>query len=102
LESVTAGVPVVAWPLCFDQRLNARRLVKLSMAVMVSGTGLIPDRLVPAEEIASTLQTIAWSDPRYKEAAGTLKTKIETAIYTSGGSSATACQNLIQHIANIS
>jgi hypothetical protein len=83
-----------------DQRLNARRLAHLSMAIVVSGTGLNPDRLVPAEEIASSLQTLAWSDPRYKEAAGTWKTKIETAI-NSGGNSTTACQNLIQQITNI-
>lgn len=58
LESISQGVPMIAWPLFAEQHLNASILLKAGIAKLVNGTKKIGDdygRLVPSQEILETL-----------------------------------------------
>ncbi|OQV15787.1 putative Cinnamate beta-D-glucosyltransferase [Hypsibius exemplaris] len=98
MESVSAGVPVVAWPMFADQKLNAEWLAKQSTAVMVEGTGLKPKRLVLADEIEGIISDVGWNggarDSACRIAAQSWSSKLGKAT-GSGGSSDIAFRELI-------
>jgi len=98
LESVFCGMPVVAWPMFADQKINAEWLVQRDIAVIVEGTGIMPKRIVPAEEIASTLLHVGWNrdstKTSYRQAAEMWRDRVNGANRT-GGSSVTELQDLM-------
>ncbi|OQV22739.1 putative UDP-glycosyltransferase 72D1 [Hypsibius exemplaris] len=58
LETLTYGVPVVAWPMFADQLINAEWLEEEGVGKLIHGTGLMRQRIVPGEEIASVLREV--------------------------------------------
>jgi UDP:flavonoid glycosyltransferase YjiC (YdhE family) len=64
LESVMAGVPMVAWPLYAEQRMN-RVFLEEEMGLAVAVEGYDKDDLVvEADEVASKVRWIMDSDGR--------------------------------------
>ena len=55
LESMYSGVPILAWPMFADQKVNASSLVGKHLAVMVEDTSVTSTRVVSAAEIAGLL-----------------------------------------------
>ena len=45
-----------------DQRINALALVRKQLAVLVDGTGIKAERIVPAKEIVALLEQITGRD----------------------------------------
>lgn len=102
LESLTNGVPIIAWPLYAEQRMNAALLVEeLGMAVK---TTVSPrkNQLVGREEIASLVRKVILVDQngksnhvryRVKE----VKVSAEKAL-CQGGSSYTALSHVVKII----
>jgi UDP-glucoronosyl and UDP-glucosyl transferase len=62
IESLACGVPVVAWPMFADQKLNALELVKKGSGLLIEGTGMVSKRLIPAEEIKEAVLGAAGFD----------------------------------------
>ena len=99
LESLAVGVPVVAWPMFADQKLNAEWLVQRGTAVMIEGTGLKPERVIPREEIAAVVRSVGWNvngsgDTPLRQVA--LRWKVKLAEVTGpGGSAELALQKII-------
>jgi hypothetical protein len=68
LETLSNGIPVVAWPMFGDQHPNAGFLAKDGLAIQIPGTGLKSDRLVPPEELTNAiLQVGGWSSNDAKD-----------------------------------
>jgi hypothetical protein len=62
LEAIMAGVPMVAWPLYAEQRLN-RVFLEKEMQLAVAVAGYDSDKgLVPAEEVAAKVRWIMDSE----------------------------------------
>ena len=61
LETVSSGVPVVAWPMMDDQKMDAEWLESHSMAITIKGTGLHSKRLVPAVEISDAIRLVGFN-----------------------------------------
>ncbi|OWA53922.1 putative UDP-glycosyltransferase 84A1 [Hypsibius exemplaris] len=102
LESLAAGLPVLAWPMFADQKVNAELLVERSTALMVEGTGLKPKRVVPAEEIARLLRRIGGeqtTDTIFRAAAREWKFILDAAL-AAGGSSEKAFRAVIEFADN--
>ncbi|OWA53923.1 putative Cis-zeatin O-glucosyltransferase 2 [Hypsibius exemplaris] len=102
LESLAAGLPVLAWPMFADQKINAEWLVQRSTALMVEGTGLKPKRVVPAEEIAILLKRIGGeqtTDTIFRAAAQEWKFILDAALAV-GGSSQKAFRSIIEFADN--
>ena len=59
LEALTAGVPVVGWPLFAEQKINAMWFCDNGVGELIEGTGLQRQRLVPAAEIAEVIGKVA-------------------------------------------
>lgn len=57
LESITSGVPMIAWPLYAEQRMNAA-LLREELGVAVGPEALPPNSLVGREEIAKMVRKI--------------------------------------------
>jgi len=100
LESLTNGVPIIAWPLYAEQRMNAALLVEeLGMAVK---TTVSPRKnMVGREEIASLLRKVILVDHNGKsnhvrERVKEVRVSAEKAL-CQGGSSYTA----LSHVAKI-
>ena len=98
-ESLTAGVPVVAWPMFGDQKINAEWLTQRSTASFVEGTGIKPTRVVPAKEIEDVMRRVGWTpdgltNTTFRTAAQTWSAKMQKAI-SPEGSSHVAFQELI-------
>jgi len=55
LETVSSGVPVLAWPLFAEQRMNAVKLVHVGLALRVSAR---EDGVVPREEVAAVTREL--------------------------------------------
>ncbi|OQV15786.1 putative UDP-glycosyltransferase 84A1 [Hypsibius exemplaris] len=98
MESLAAGIPVVAWPMFGDQKINAEWLVQRSTAVMVDGTGLKSKRLVLADEIVKKILNVGWNgasaDSVCRRAAHAWSSKLEKAT-SPGGSSDIAFRELV-------
>ncbi|XP_055356955.1 uncharacterized protein LOC129602037 isoform X2 [Paramacrobiotus metropolitanus] len=62
LESVSFGVPIVAWPMFGDQHVNAALVEQRQIGIKVKGTGTKNPTAVPAEEIARAIATVAGWD----------------------------------------
>lgn len=93
LESLSSGVPLIAWPMFADQLTNAQWLEKLRLAFFISGTGMKPKRVVPAKEITEAIAEVAGfgadashGDNRYMCAAQLWKREIEDAWSVDGSS----------------
>ncbi|XP_055352752.1 uncharacterized protein LOC129598741 [Paramacrobiotus metropolitanus] len=85
LESMSAGVPIVAWPLFADQRSNARMLVKRGAAIMMEGTNILFKRLVPTREIEKAIEAVL-SEPAYRNSMDVFRGEITDALSESGSS----------------
>lgn len=59
LETLSCGVPVVAWTVFTDQLLNGEWLDRFAMGKLIRGTGYVTERYVAAEEIAAVLGEVA-------------------------------------------
>ncbi|OQV15785.1 putative UDP-glycosyltransferase 84A1 [Hypsibius exemplaris] len=98
MESLAAGIPVVAWPMFGDQKINAEWLVQRSTAVMVDGTGLKPKRVVLADELARIIMAVGWNgtsnDSVCRSFAEAWRFKLATAT-SPGGSSDIAFRELV-------
>ncbi|OQV15783.1 putative UDP-glycosyltransferase 84A1 [Hypsibius exemplaris] len=98
MESLAAGIPVVAWPMFGDQKINAEWLVQRSTAVMVDGTGLKPKRVVLADELAQIILAVGWNgtsnDSVCRSFAQAWRFKLATAT-SPGGSSDIAFRELV-------
>lgn len=100
LESLYAGVPLVAWPMFADQLFTAEWLEKHSVGVWIRGTGMKPDRVVPAEEVSVAVRKVAaWetesgSGSKYLKNAAHWQDEIQKAM-APGGSSRREFDSLI-------
>ena len=93
LETVMAGVPVVAWPMMDDQKVNAEWLESRSMAVIIEGTGLKAVRIVPTAEILDAICRVGFSGmgpnrsvTPYREAVKAWSRKLQDATCPGGSS----------------
>jgi hypothetical protein len=97
LESLTAGVPIVAWPIFADQLLNADWLVDHGVALKISDTGAglpgmgMKPKTIPADEIANAVAKVAGlradnAGEKYAEAAQHWKAEIQKALSPTGSS----------------
>ncbi|KAL2898678.1 hypothetical protein RDABS01_040460 [Bienertia sinuspersici] len=69
MEAAQRGVPLLAWPLHGDQRVNARVVEKAGLGVWERSWGWIGERLVKSEEIALKIQEMMTSEKLKKSAA---------------------------------
>lgn len=99
LESLTYGIPVVAWPMFGDQHENAPLLERLGTALLIPGTNMRYTRIVSADEISQAILKVGgWNatgaKEDYWEKALEMRQYIATAA-ARGGSSHTAMQNFL-------
>lgn len=91
LESLSAGVPMVAYPMFADQLINAEWLVEHGIAVLIPGTGKRRGRTVPANEISAAISKVARSaiggNNEFLEAAKHWAREAELALSMEGSSS---------------
>jgi UDP-glucosyltransferase 85A len=59
LEALFGGVPVVAWPMFSDQKMNAKWLVQKGVGLMLKGTGYNAQRVVANEEVSLVIREVA-------------------------------------------
>ncbi|XP_055356956.1 uncharacterized protein LOC129602038 [Paramacrobiotus metropolitanus] len=59
LETVSFGVPIVAWPMFGDQHFNAVLVEQVGIGLKVKGTGMLNKKAVPASEIVDAIETVA-------------------------------------------
>ena len=94
-ESLVGGVPLVAWPMFGDQKLNALGLVSRGVAVLVEGTGMTSKKVVSAEEFRAAILEASGSGLNaedtsgkrdYRKAAQEWKEILVTATVSGGGS----------------
>ncbi|OWA50742.1 putative Cinnamate beta-D-glucosyltransferase [Hypsibius exemplaris] len=97
VESVTAGVPVVAWPMSGDQQTNAEWLVEHGLGELVPGRGHHSARIVPAGEIEGTLRRVGTEGSVFRQAARAWK-KVADGAVGAGGSSETELADFLQRI----
>lgn len=103
LESITNGVPMIAWPLYAEQRMNAALLVE-ELGVAVRTTVVPGKNVVGREEIASLVRNVFLLEQNGKrnhvrERVREIKISAEKAL-SQGGSSYTALSevaNMIVH-----
>jgi hypothetical protein len=100
LESLTNGVPLIAWPLYAEQRMNAAFLVE-ELGVAVKTTVSLAKNVVGREEIASLVKKVILEEQNGKsnnvrEKVREIKVSAEKAL-CHGGSSYIA----LSHVANI-
>lgn len=100
LESLTNGVPLIAWPLYAEQRMNAAFLVE-ELGVAVKTTVSLAKNVVGREEIASLVKKIILEEQNGKsnnvrEKVREIKVSADKAL-CHGGSSYIA----LSHVANI-
>jgi coniferyl-alcohol glucosyltransferase len=88
LESLTNGVPIIAWPLYAEQSMNATLLVEdLGVAVK---TTLPPTKyVVGREEIASLVKKVILAGRNMRERVGEIKVSAEKTLCEGGSSYST-------------
>ncbi|XP_055355222.1 uncharacterized protein LOC129600689 [Paramacrobiotus metropolitanus] len=85
LESMSAGVPVLSWPLFADQRSIGQLLVKRGAALMLSNTDMFFRHIVPAEEIRTAIGTLL-IEPAYRDNMQDIRQEIADALADDGSS----------------
>jgi coniferyl-alcohol glucosyltransferase len=84
LESLTHGVPIIAWPLYAEQSMNATLLVELGVALK---TTLPPTKIVVGrEEIASLVKRVILMGRNMRERVEEIKVSAEKALCEGGSS----------------
>lgn len=85
LEGILYGVPLIAWPLVADQKMNAFLLVKEGLAIEVNNGC---DGLVSKEEVEKTVRDLMEGDGRVKlkKRARELMEKAKNALVEGGSS----------------
>ena len=58
LESVFGGIPIVAWPMFAEQKINATSSVRQELAVMAEGTEIKATQIFSAEKIVALLEQV--------------------------------------------
>ncbi|XP_055354021.1 uncharacterized protein LOC129599737 [Paramacrobiotus metropolitanus] len=96
LETMSSGVPVLAWPMWADQKAIGEMFVKLGAGTMIPGTSCSSTEVVPEDTVTAAL-TEALGNEKYYAAAQQLKADIDTAL-DEGGTSQTELQELLQFI----
>ncbi|OWA54895.1 putative UDP-glycosyltransferase 72B1 [Hypsibius exemplaris] len=92
MESVASGVPVIAWPMGVDQRMNALDLVEKGMAVLLEGTSVTTRITVPQDKLREIIDQVAGAGlpegtaNSFREAAETWKEKFRVATSLNGSS----------------
>ncbi|KZV56656.1 anthocyanidin 3-O-glucosyltransferase 5-like [Dorcoceras hygrometricum] len=95
LESITSGVPMVAWPLYAEQRLNATMLVE-ELGVALRPESLPTKILVGREEIQKMVRTLLEhkDGQAIRDRARELKTSATNCLKEGGSSHASMCKFL--------
>lgn len=100
LESVSAGVPLVAWPMFAEQLINAEWLVTNGVALLIPGTGIRRGRIVPAKEIVQAIAEVVGlpgQTNKFLEAAKYWAEEARLALTNEGSSS----RDLLRFIASL-
>ncbi|GAU99547.1 hypothetical protein RvY_10534 [Ramazzottius varieornatus] len=64
LEGLSAGKPIVGWPMFADQEMDALFVEDIGAGLMIKGTGIVPKRTVAGSEVATTIAKVAgWEEP---------------------------------------
>ncbi|XP_078439181.1 putative UDP-glucosyl transferase 73B6 [Wolffia australiana] len=109
LESITAGVPVVTWPMFADQFFNERLLVdvlKVGLDIGVKKYSICEEEreVVKAEEIAVVVERLMGKDAEAeerRERARELSVAARRAVEEGGGSSRTDLRSMIQELSQL-
>lgn len=98
LESICSGVPMIAWPLYAEQRLNATYLVE-ELGIAVRPRVLPTKKVVAREEIENMLRTLMdeKEGKKMRENVKKLKTGAEYAL-TEGGSSYNSMLQMLKQV----
>ncbi|CAK7339528.1 unnamed protein product [Dovyalis caffra] len=94
LESIVNGVPMIAWPLYAEQKMNAAMLTE-DVGVAIRSKSLPTKEVVGREEIETMVRTIMDKGDARRARVKTLKSSAERAL-SKGGSS----YNSLSHVAN--
>lgn len=91
LETISAGVPVVGFPLYGDQTLNGKLLQERGIGLVIPGTSLLGEKVIDSNEIAGFIEKVSgWTDEsedkRFSEAAQALSEKAAAAMKPFGDS----------------
>ncbi|XP_010913579.2 UDP-glycosyltransferase 90A1 [Elaeis guineensis] len=99
MESVSAGVPILAWPLMAEQKLNAKFVVdELKLGLRVRPSGGTPNGLVMSEEIERSARELLVGE-KGKEAAGRARNWAEAARKAmDGGASWLTLEKMIEEV----
>lgn len=95
IESITSGVPMIAWPLYAEQRMNAMLLAE-ELGVAVRSTVLPTKEVVGREEIASMVRKVIPRSSQVRERVREMKLSAEKALSRDGSSYAA-----LSHVAQI-
>ncbi|KAA8531810.1 hypothetical protein F0562_006473 [Nyssa sinensis] len=93
LESITNGVPMIAWPLYAEQKMNATMLTK-ELGVAVRPKELPAKKVVGREEIAKMIRTVMEYEAgeAIRERVKELKHSAEKALSKAGSSYGSLCE----------
>nr|BDU79105.1 C-glucosyltransferase [Carthamus tinctorius] len=94
VEAAAAGVPVVAWPLAGDQKVNAEVVAGAGLARWEKGWGWMGERLVKSGEIAEKVRMVM-DDEKLREKARRIGEEAKEAI-EEGGSSHKVLMEIIE------
>ncbi|KAL3680046.1 hypothetical protein R1sor_023002 [Riccia sorocarpa] len=101
IESICAGLPLITWPICVDQPLNARFIVNgWKAGIGIKGSHEDYNSGVSREEVTRAIQTLMMSGDEGAEVRKNvlrLKSLAETA-FKEGGSSFTALHSFAEEI----
>ncbi|BBN02398.1 protein MpUGT4 [Marchantia polymorpha subsp. ruderalis] len=88
LESVSKGVPILAWPFLYDQFQNARYLVDGARIAVEVCPGVIPGQLVDRKQLESSINTLFRTDEgaALRKRALQMKLKAEETVGPNGSS----------------
>ncbi|XP_022870558.1 anthocyanidin 3-O-glucosyltransferase 5-like [Olea europaea var. sylvestris] len=100
LESIRGGVPIIAWPLYAEQRLNATYLVE-ELGIAVRPLVLPTKKVVAREEIEKMVRTLMDDEggKKMRENVKKLKISAENAL-SKGGSSYNSLSEMLKHVAD--
>ncbi|XP_055337497.1 uncharacterized protein LOC129587675 [Paramacrobiotus metropolitanus] len=90
LESLSCGVPLVCFPMFADQLDIGKMLARKGLGQFIPGTGLKPERVVPAEEITAALKQVGefrhGDQGKFHQAAARMENEIKLALSDQGTS----------------
>ncbi|KAI4324974.1 hypothetical protein MLD38_030413 [Melastoma candidum] len=98
LEAICAGVPMLAWPLYAEQKVNRAYLVeKLEVAIPIN---LAPDDFVSAQELEAGVRELMQSDKgrKARERVSSMKEEAVKARHEEGGTSVVGMAAFIESV----